>query len=413
VQPAIRELLEAVPTTRATVIVERIGWKRSMTVLKDRVRELCPLSLGPSLPAHHLPLRGAGRRTGPRHLASLVPVDLKSDNPRRCVSSPCSGEHLTVRSARSPGVAQRQSPAFQAGVPVRSPSPALWAEASTDPSVLSGAMPIFMDVHRDLGAVTEDDIAAAHQRDLEVQAQFGVRFLTFWFNQPDGSAFCLVEAPDESAAVACHKASHGLVPHDIVQVERPTVDRFMGDWEPNVPDVARLAPGGAVDTGLRAIMFTDLEGSTAASSRHGDLHAIQLIERHDWIVRSALKDSGGREVKHTGDGILASFSYVSRAVDCAVAIQRSFGGAEGDGPGGQLRIGLSAGEPVDRHEDIFGAAVNLAARICAHADPGQILVSAAVRELAVGKALRFLDRGQIALKGFDEPVRLYQVGTIA
>jgi class 3 adenylate cyclase len=249
-----------------------------------------------------------------------------------------------------------------------------------------------MDVHRDLGAVTEDDIQAAHQRDLDMQSLYGVRFLTYWFNQPDGSAFCLVEAPDEESAVACHKASHGLVPHDMIQVERPTVDNFMGDWETHAPDIARLVKGGPVDTGLRAIMFTDLEGSTTASSRHGDDHAL--------------------EVKHTGDGILASFSYVSRAVDCAVAIQQSFRAAEENGPGSRVRIGMSAGEPVDRHEDIYGAAVNLASRICAHAEPGQVLVSAAIKELAVGKSHGFTDMGQITLKGFDEPVRLYQVGRI-
>jgi class 3 adenylate cyclase len=67
---------------------------------------------------------------------------------------------------------------------------------------------------------------------------------------------------------------------------------------------------------------------------------------------------------------------------------------------------------VDRDQDIYGTVVNLAARICSHAEPGQILVSAAVKELAIGKSLGFIDRGPIALKGFDDPVRLYQVGTI-
>jgi class 3 adenylate cyclase len=273
-------------------------------------------------------------------------------------------------------------------------------------------MPIFMDVHRDLGTVTEDDIQAAHQRDLDLQSQYGVRFLTFWFNQPDGSAFCLVEAPDRESAIACHKASHGLIPHDLIEVERPSVDSFMGDWQENVPDIARLSSGGPVDTGLRAIMFTDLEGSTTASSRHGDDHAVEAIERHDQIVRDALAGSNGREVKHTGDGILASFNHVSRAVDCAIVIQQSFRDTKRGGPATRVRIGLSAGEPVDRHRDIYGAVVNLAARICAHAEPGQILVSAAVKELAVGKSLGFIEMGQVALKGFDEPVRLYQAGTI-
>jgi class 3 adenylate cyclase len=95
-----------------------------------------------------------------------------------------------------------------------------------------------------------------------------------------------------------------------------------------------------------------------------------------------------------------------------VAIQREFAGLGDHRPGGRVRIGISAGEPVDRHDDLYGAVVNLAARIFGHAEPGQILVSAAVKELAVGKALGFVDRGPIALKGFDDPVRLYQVGSI-
>jgi class 3 adenylate cyclase len=275
-------------------------------------------------------------------------------------------------------------------------------------------MPIYMDVHRNLGDVTEEDIRAAHQRDLEVQTDFGVHFLTFWFNQPDGQAFCLVEAPDKEAAVACHKHAHGLVPHDMIEVERPTVSLFMGEWEANIPDVARVdGPGSAVDSGLRAIMFTDLEGSTAVSSRDGDERAMEVIERHDEIVRNALADADGREVKHTGDGILACFDTVSRAMDCAVTIQQGFAAIDDHRLGGCVTIGISAGEPVDRDQDIYGAVVNLAARICGHAEPGQTLVSAAVKEMSIGKSFDFIDRGPITLKGFDDPVRLYQVGAIS
>lgn len=271
-------------------------------------------------------------------------------------------------------------------------------------------MPVFMDIHEDLGSVTEEDIKAAHQRDLEVQNQHqGVQFLTFWFNSPEGEAFCLVEAPSKDEAVAVHKESHGLIPHDIIEVEKPTVSLFMGDWERNVPDIARHE-NGELDTGLRAIMFTDIAGSTEISSREGDEKAMDVLTLHDEIVRDALSTYGGREVKHTGDGIFASFSYVSRAVESGIDIQRRFG-EEGDRSSlaPQVCIGISAGEPVNRHEDLFGAAVNLAARICGHAAPGQLLVSSAVRELCVGKPFRFSDRGPIALKGFDDPVRLFEV----
>lgn len=266
-----------------------------------------------------------------------------------------------------------------------------------------------MDVHDNLGDVTEQDIKQAHQQDLSIQDQYGVQFLTFWFNSPDGQAFCLVDAPSEDAAVAVHKASHGLVPHNLIEVERPTVSQFMGNWEASVPNIARHRDGD-VDTGLRAIMFTDLVDSTHISSREGDARVIEVLARHDDIVRTALDRNRGREVKHTGDGILSSFSHVSTAVECALEIQHGFGEpAPPDTGAVRVRIGISAGEPVSQNEDLFGAAVNLAARICGHAAPGQILVSSAVRELCVGKALTFTDRGPIALRGFDDPVRLFEV----
>jgi class 3 adenylate cyclase len=274
-------------------------------------------------------------------------------------------------------------------------------------------MAIFMDLHENIGDVTEEDIKNAHLQDLAIQDEYGVQFLTFWFNGADGQAFCLVDAPTKEAAVAVHKASHGLVPHDMVEVEKPTVSRFMGDWEKSVPNIARH-DNEELDTGLRAIMFTDLVGSTQISSRDGDAKAIALLNQHDRIVRDALSSQGGREVKHTGDGIFASFSHISTAVDCAIQIQLGFGEPLGDAQdSGRLRIGISAGEPVSQHHDLFGAVVNLASRICGQANPGQILVSSAVRELSVGKPIRFEDRGPIALEGFDDPVRLFEIPVLA
>lgn len=272
-------------------------------------------------------------------------------------------------------------------------------------------MPIYMDMHQDLGDVTEEDLRKAHDRDLEVQGKHGVRFLTYWFNSPDGKSFCLVDAPDREAAVACHKESHGLVPHEVMEVDKPTVGMFMGEWERNAPNEARLdGPGSPIDTGLRAIMFTDLEGSTDVSSRLGDDRAVEMVRLHDVLVRGALTRNGGREVKHTGDGILASFTRVSAAVECAIEIQRRFRERmETSDLPVKVRVGISAGEPVDHSNDLFGAAVNLAARICAHAEPGKILVSSSVKELSIGKPLRFISRGLTALKGFDDPVLLYEV----
>ncbi len=268
-------------------------------------------------------------------------------------------------------------------------------------------MPIYMDVHPDLGDATPEDVAEAHKRDLAMQDRFGVRFLSYWVNGPDGKAFCLAESPDSDSLVACHKAAHGLMPHDIIEVSAPMLSGFLGDTSKDVDERAMV--DGKYDSGLRAIMFTDIEGSTDVSTAHGDDVAVVLVRRHDAIVRTALSEHGGREVKHTGDGVLASFTSVSRAVEAASSIQLGSDTLVEEVPTLRIKIGLSAGEPVEDSDDLYGAAVNLAARICAHAAGGQTLVSGTVRDLAIGKGHRFTDRGSIALKGFPDAVALYEV----
>lgn len=268
-------------------------------------------------------------------------------------------------------------------------------------------MPIFMDVHPDLGDATPEDVAEAHKRDLAVQDQYGVQFLSYWVNGPDGKAFCLAESPDADSLVACHKAAHGLMPHELIEVSAPMLTQFLGDTSKDVDERAMV--DGEYDTGLRAIMFTDIEGSTNVSTAHGDTAAMELVRTHDQIVRDALAEGGGREVKRTGDGVLASFTSVSRAVLAAVSIQNASTGLVIDGPRLRIKIGLSAGEPVEDSNDIYGAAVNLAARICAHAAGNQILASGTVRDLAIGKGHGFVSRGAIGLKGFPDPVPLFEV----
>ncbi len=274
-------------------------------------------------------------------------------------------------------------------------------------------MPLYMDIHPGLGDATLEDVAAAHLRDLAIQDKFGVRFLTYWLNNPDGRAYCLVEAPEKDAAIACHKEAHGLLPHEMIEVDMPTLGMFLGDaWQESMPNQAMVAgPGSAPDTGLRAIMFTDMEGSTDMSTTHGDAVAVQALQLHDEVVRSAVADRDGREVKHTGDGLLVSFTSVTGAVECSVDIHGRLENARGDEPerSVNVRIGVSAGEPVSGSDDLYGAAVNLAARICAHAQPQQTLVSGAVRDLSIGKNVTYRDVGVVALKGFPEPVQLYEV----
>ena len=173
-----------------------------------------------------------------------------------------------------------------------------------------------------------------------------------------------------------------------------------------------IVPGsGEHDTAFRTILFTDIVESTSMAQRIGDDAAVALLNVHDAIVREALAKFTGREVKHTGDGIMASFISAASAVRCATQIHNALDDYLRDNQeaGLRVRIGAAAGEPVESHNDLFGTTVQLASRLCSHAQPEQILVSNVVAELCIGKVLQFEDLGEVSLKGFDRPVRVHAV----
>ena len=161
---------------------------------------------------------------------------------------------------------------------------------------------------------------------------------------------------------------------------------------------------------VHTILFSDVEGSTALTDRLGDAKARELLREHERMVREALKSHGGSEVKTMGDGFMASFSSATKALECAIAIQSAF--AERNESAEEpikVRIGLNAGEPIAEDDDLYGTAVNLAARIAAKAEGGEILASEAVRQIVAGKKFPFSDLGETALRGFEDRVHIYQV----
>jgi class 3 adenylate cyclase len=182
--------------------------------------------------------------------------------------------------------------------------------------------------------------------------------------------------------------------------------------------VMRFLDGGATSSvastpsGLRTVLFTDLVGHTEMMSRLGDAKARDVLREHERITREVLKANGGTEVKTMGDGFMASFGSVTKAVECAIALQRAFGewNQQTDKPTNlSVRVGLNAGEPIEEDGDLFGATVILASRIAAKAEGGEILVADTVRGLCSGKGFLFADRGEFVAKGIEEPVRVYEV----
>ena len=273
-------------------------------------------------------------------------------------------------------------------------------------------MPIYMDRH-DVEGATAKAVADAHQKDLKLQDKYGVKLLTYWFDEGRGSAFCLMDASAKEKVKQLHEEAHGMIPHKIMEVNPDTVEAFLGRIEDPQPPSESLTPSSeaSVDSAFRVIMFTDMKDSTAITTRLGDSRALELFRTHNSISRDALKEHNGREIQHTGDGFMVAFTSASHAVACAIAIQRSFASHNKSHPDTKInvRIGICAGEPVEEDQRLFGSTVQLTSRICDKAEPDQILVAPVIKDLCLGKQLFFTDCGESELKGFDQPLRMYEV----
>ena len=155
---------------------------------------------------------------------------------------------------------------------------------------------------------------------------------------------------------------------------------------------------------LATVLFTDIVGSTEQAAELGDARWRTLLERHDQVARARVAAAGGNAVKSTGDGLLATFQGPAAAIRCAEAMRDELAGF-----GIRIRAGLHTGEIERMRDDVAGLAVHLAARVCAQAGAGEILVSQTIGDLVVGSGLGFEDRGAHRLKGIPGEWRLLAV----
>lgn len=205
----------------------------------------------------------------------------------------------------------------------------------------------------------------------------------------------------------------------MINAGRATMEKSInGDTAPfdNFTEVVKMwtsdSAARAQAQGIVCIMFTDLVGSTQMTHERGDYGAQEIVRIHNAIVRTALAGHHGREVKHTGDGIMASFTSAANAVRAGMQIREAL--TEHNSGDEQLqvrvRMGLNAGEAVQEEDDFFGTTVQLSARVCDKATEGEIFVTDNVRELSKGQGLVFENAGKFEMKGIPEPVTLYRVG---
>jgi len=214
----------------------------------------------------------------------------------------------------------------------------------------------------------------------------------------------LSELPSNRRIITYCRGEYCMFSDEAAEVLRTNgfdVVRLQGGW------LEWQAEGRPTKT-LRTILFTDLVDHAAMMSRLGDERGRDVLRENERVTREMLRAHSGTEVKTMGDGFMASFGSVSGAVECAVALQKAFAARDAD-ERLDVRVGLNAGEPIEETGDLFGATVILASRIAAKAQGGEILVADTVRGLCSGKGFLFCDRGDFVPKGFDEPLRVYEV----
>jgi class 3 adenylate cyclase len=163
-------------------------------------------------------------------------------------------------------------------------------------------------------------------------------------------------------------------------------------------------PVPAQDRVLATVLFTDIVNSTDLAARLGDQRWLDLRAAHDGLVRTQLDRYRGKVVATTGDGFLATFDGPARAVRCASEIASAVRSL-----GIQIRAGLHSGEVEIQDGQIAGIAVHIAARVMAFASEGRVLVSGTVKDLVVGSAIQFADRGSHLLRGIPGEWRLFEV----
>ena len=261
-------------------------------------------------------------------------------------------------------------------------------------------MPLYMDVHNVPG-VKANAVAEAHLKDLTHQEEFACKCMTYWIDEERENIFCLIEAPTKDAVVEMHGKAHGLVPHKIIEVSSNVVSSFLGRiFDPE--DAVTTADGLKVftDPSFRVLLVIKNADPVLMKHKLGQEKSHELINRNKDIIRKNLARQGGSEVEYGGSDFIISFTAASKAVSCALAIQKEI--QEYDNASSCMQMAINAGEPVESSNKLFGDTLLLASYMCAIGSNMQIVVASAVKELVAKDHFLFKANNFLALSPQDE-----------
>ena len=261
-------------------------------------------------------------------------------------------------------------------------------------------MPIYMDVHIVPG-VKARDVAEAHSKDMMHQQEFACKCMTYWIDEERENIFCLIEAPSKEAVEEMHGKAHGLVPNKIIEVSPDVVSSFLGRiYDPAEAETTEDGLKVFTDPSFRILLMIKADDGVLLQYKFGREKAYELQNRYNDIIRKNLAGHGGSEVEYGGTDFIISFTSASRAVACALAIQKEMQQHDHDAIG--TRFAINAGEPVEQSNKLFGDTLQMAGYMCAIGGHMQIVVAPAVKELVTKDLFQWKGNNFLTLAASDE-----------
>ena len=243
-------------------------------------------------------------------------------------------------------------------------------------------MPIFMDRHEVKGA-TAEQVAEVHQKDLKIQAKYGCKGMTYWFDERSGMAFCLIEAPRMKAVIDMHNEAHGLVPNKVIQVDENAVYSFLGRISDPFEDKKRKIAGIINESGFRTIMYLEQKFPMGYFQKFRREFKSSNSNVINDLSAKIINAAGGRRVNEVSFGLAASFTRQDDALKCAENVQAVIEEQKSDI---KVSIGISAGLPVSGSGEVFGDTIRTAKNLSYSATPGKTFVSPSVNN-ALGNSI--------------------------
>lgn len=267
-------------------------------------------------------------------------------------------------------------------------------------------MPLYMDKHYLLGA-TAEAVSRAHMADLDNQAKYSCRAITYWFDENSGEAFCLIEAPDKNSVEELHRKSHGFIPNQVIEVDSNLVNLFLGRIS-DPPKDKNLDQSEFIikESGSRTILYIDFKYESLINLSLGDENYFEILNIRNDMIRELLLTHNGREVlENTEGGFMSSFMNASDSVDCALEIQKFVKDHNNSNPKIRFNVGmgLCLGNPVSEKEGLFSESIQIAKNLCYNSNNDKIMVSSSISEVFKEENLKyFKEKNLKILNSLDE-----------